>query len=160
MLIGNPGVFAIWCDAVGSWSTDCFKNGCFAYFIDGRLLLSLASTLGVDLNLLSALACIEGDAEDNRLFHLPCAEAYAELCARAFPSMDSSAEFSDYKHLVSVGSLLDEGHHVFLIKSGDQAKLIRGFKDDLSSVCESTLKLGEFQSVVLEAIDKSSNKEH
>lgn len=157
MLIGNPDSFAIWCDPVGSWSTDRFQNGCFAYFIGGKLLLSLGSTLGVDLNLLSALPCIQGETEDDRVFSLPRTQAYAELCARAFPSMDSDAEFSDYKHLVSVGSLLDEGHYVFLIESSGQAKLIQGLREDLSSVSEAILKRGEFQSVVLEAISKSGN---
>jgi len=154
MLIGNPDAFAVWYDPVGSWSTDRFQNGCFAYFVGGELLLSLGSTLSVDLGLLSVLPCIQGDTDDNRLFHLPCLQAYAELCARAFPSMDSGEEFSDYKHLVSVGSLLDEGHYVFLIGSGDQAKLIYGRRDDLTTVHEIVLKRGEFQAVVTEATGK------
>lgn len=155
MLVGNPDAFAIWCDPVDSWSTDHFKNGCFAYFIGGKLLLSLNSTLNVDLNLLSGLDCIAGDVVDERLFNLPASRAYVELVARAFPAMDSDAEDSDYKHLISVGSLLDEGHHVFLVESKEQAKLIAGFKDDLGSVREVLLRRGEFQKIVQGAIEKS-----
>jgi len=151
MLSGNPDTFAIWCDPVQSWSTDRFKNGCFAYFIGSEILWSLNSTLGVDLNLLSGLHCIKDSIEDDRLFSLPSAEAHIALYAQAFPSMDSDVDVSDYTHLVSVGGLLDEGHNVFLVESGDQAKLIYGFNDDLSSVREIALKRGEFQDVVLEA---------
>ena len=154
MLIGNPDSFAIWCDPVESWSTDQFKNGCFAYFIGRNALWSLRSTLGVDFNLLTQLHCLSNSVEDTRLFGLPHVEAYAELCRRAFPSMDSSATDSDYKHLVSVGSLLDEGHNVFLVESGDQAKLIYGFNDDYAGVRDVVLKLGEFQAVVAVAISK------
>lgn len=151
MLYGNPDAFAIWCDPVESWSTDHFKNGCFAYFLERELLWSLQSTLGVDLHALTGLYCIGNSVEDDRLFHMLTRETYVELCARAFPSMDSGAEHSDYTHLVSVGSLLDEGHNVFLVESGDTAKLIYGFNDDLSSVREITLKRGEFQAVVIDA---------
>jgi len=154
MLYGNPDVFSIWCDAVESWSTDGFQNGCFAYFIGGELLWSLRSTIGADMNLLTRLNCLAGSVEDARLFNLPCIEAYVELCALAFPSMDSSAERSDYTHLVSVGSLLDEGHNVFLVESGAKAKLIYGLNNDLSHVREVVIKRGEFQAVVTDATGK------
>jgi hypothetical protein len=154
MLSGDPNTFAIWFDPVESWSTDSFKNGSFAFFVGREILWSLQSTLGVDLNLLGKLHCIENGVQDGRLFGLPPVEAYSELCALAFPSMDSDVDYSDYTHLVSVGSLLDEGHNVFLIESGDQAKLIYGFNDDLSRVREVVLKRGEFQAVVADAADK------
>jgi hypothetical protein len=156
MLIGNPDTFAIWCDAVDSWSTDRFKNGCFSYFIGGELLWSMRSTLGVDLNLLSSLTCVKQSVDDERLFNLPITVAYAELVERAFPAMDSDAEDSDYKHLVSVGSLLDEGHDVFLVESGGQAKLLFGSRNETLTVREVILTRGEFQSVVRDAIAKSN----
>lgn len=155
MLIGNPDTFAIWCDAVESWSTDRFKNGCFSYFIGGELLWSLNSTLGVDLNLLSGVHCFKGDVVDERLFSLPASDAYIELCEKAFPDMDSDVEDSDYKHLASVGSLLDAGYNVFLVESKDQAKLIVGFKNDIASVKQVILNRGEFQQVVRDAIDRA-----
>lgn len=148
MLSGNPDTFAIWCDPVPSWSTDHFKNGCFAYFLGGEILWTLNSTLGVDLNLLSGLHCVTNSVEDDRLFSLPLVDAYKELCAKAFPSMDSNAGDSDYTHLVSVGSLLDKGYNVFLIESGDQAKLVYGFNDEISSIREIALSRGEFQTVI------------
>ena len=73
---------------------------------------------------------------------------------QSFPSMDSSAERSDYTHLVSVGSLLDEGHNVFLVESGAKAKLIYGLNNDLSHVREVVIKRGEFQAVVTDATGK------
>lgn len=155
MLSGNPDTFAIWCDAVESWSTDRFKNGCFAYFIGGEILWSLNSTLGVDLNLLSAMNCLKRSLEDADLFGLHAKDAYAELVARAFPSMNSDAEESDYRHLVSVGSLLDEGHQVFLVESGENAKLIFGRRIEPSVVHELVMPRGEFQSVVRDVLAKS-----
>ncbi|MFL9865183.1 immunity 42 family protein [Paraburkholderia fungorum] len=155
MLIGNPDSFAIWCDAVDSWSTDRFKNGCFAYFVGGELLWSLKSTLAVDLNLLSGLNCMKHSVEDVRLFNLPTSSAYAELVARAFPPMDSDAADSDYRHLVSIGSLLDDDNNVFLVESGEQAKLIFGSRSEISTSREVVLTRGEFQSVVRGAIAKS-----
>ncbi|TKC77197.1 hypothetical protein FAZ69_32920 [Trinickia terrae] len=152
MLIGDPDAFAIWYDAVDSWSTARFKNGCFAYFIGGELLWSLNSTLGVDLNLLSGLNCIKGSVEDEKLFGLPTSVAYAELVARAFPATDSDAENSDYAHLVSTGSLLDAGFRVFLVELEDQAKLIWGSRQEVSTIREVVLKRGEFQKVVQYAI--------
>jgi hypothetical protein len=154
MLVGNPDTFAIWCDAVDLWSTDRFKNGCFAYFIGGELLWSSNSTLGVDLNLLSGLNCIKYNVYDERLFNLPESITYAELVARAFPAMDSDAEDSDCKHLVSVGSLLDDGRYIFLVESGEQAKLIFGNRNETSTVREVVLKHGEFQAVVRDAIKR------
>ncbi|WJF91535.1 immunity 42 family protein [Paraburkholderia bonniea] len=148
MLIGNPDAFAIWCDAVDSWSTNDFKNGCFAYFIGGEIILSLNATLNVDLNLLSALFCIKETVDDERIFQLNASSAYTELIEQAFPATNSDAEFSDFKHLVSVGSLLDDGHLVFLIESGEQAKMIYGRGDDLSTIREIALGLGEFQTVI------------
>ncbi|NML96600.1 hypothetical protein HHL24_01290 [Paraburkholderia sp. RP-4-7] len=155
MLSGNPDTFAIWCDAVDAWSTDRFKNGCFAYFIGGEILWSSNSTLGVDLNLLSAMDCLKRNLEDADLFDLPAKDAYVVLVARAFPSMDSDAKESDYRHLVSIGSLLDDGHQVFLVESGENAKLIFGRRIEPSVVHEQVLPRGEFQSVVRDALTKS-----
>ncbi|WDR86721.1 immunity 42 family protein [Burkholderia ambifaria] len=152
MLIGNPDVFAIWCDSVESWSTDRFKNGCFSYFIGGNLIWSLNSTLGADINLLSSVNCLANDVEDKELFDLPASTSYAKLVEKAFPGMDSDAEFSDYTHLVSVGSLLDAGFQVFLVELGDRAKLIWGDEEDASVVHEFILTRGEFQRVVRDAI--------
>lgn len=154
MLTGNPDTFAIWCDAVDAWSTDHFKNGCFAYFIGGKQFLSLNSTLGVDFNLLSGLNCVRDNVDDERLFNLPVPNAYEELVVRAFPDMDSVAETSDYKHLASVGSLLDAGHQIFLVESGEKAKLIYGHLNTQSTVFEVILERDEFQSVVRDAIAK------
>jgi hypothetical protein len=154
MLSGNPDTFAIWCDAVDSWSTDRFKNGCFSYFIGGELLWSLNSTLGVDLNLLSGVNSITGDVLDERLFQLPASNAYNELVEKAFPDMDSEATDSDYKHLVSVGSLLDAGYNVFLVESAEQAKLIWSNRHGIPTVREVTLARGEFQQVVRDTIEK------
>lgn len=155
MLVGNPETFAIWCDSVDSWSTDRFKNGCFSYFIGGELLWSLDSTLGVDLNLLSGVNCITADVVDERLFNLPASDTYIELVGKAFPEMDSDAEDSDYKHLVSVGSLLDAGYNVFLVEFKEQAKLIWSKRNAMPAVREITLKRGEFQSVVRDILGKS-----
>jgi hypothetical protein len=155
MLSGNPDTFAIWCDAVESWSTDRFKNGCFAYFIGGEILCSLNSTLGVDLNLLSAMDGLKSSLEDADLFDLPAKDAYAELVVSAFPSMDSDAKESDYRHLVSIGSLLDDGHQVFLVESGENAKLIFGRRMEPSVVHELVIPRGEFQSAVRDALAKT-----
>lgn len=155
MLTGKPDTFAIWCDAVDSWSTDHFKNGCFSYFIGGELLWSLNSTLGADLNLLSGVNAVLADVVDEKLFKLPASDAYNELVEKAFPDMDSEAEDSDYKHLVSVGSLLDAGYNVFLVEFGEHAKLIWGKRDAIPSVREVTLARGEFQSVVNDAIRRA-----
>ncbi|WP_414448930.1 immunity 42 family protein [Burkholderia sp. 22PA0099] len=157
MLVGNPDNFAIWCDAVDLWSTDHFKNGCFAYFVGGELLWSLKSTIAVDLNLLSGLNCLKHSVEDVRLFNLPTSSAYSELVARAFPPMDSDAADSDYSHLVSIGSLLDDDNNVFLVESGEQAKLIFGRRSEMPTPREVILTRGEFQSVVHDLIAKSKN---
>lgn len=154
MLTGNPDTFAIWCDAVDAWSTDRFKNGCFAYFVGGELIVSLGATLGVEFNLLSGMNCINDEVVDERLFNLPPSSAYAELVEKAFPEMDSEAEESDYKHLVSLGSLLDEGHQIFLVESGNQAKLIFGNRKK-GNPREHILKRGEFQSVVLATLARA-----
>ncbi|MBF5013146.1 immunity 42 family protein [Burkholderia pseudomultivorans] len=154
MLFGNPDVFAIWCDSVELWSTDSFKNGCFSYFIGGNLIWSLNSTLGVDINLLSSVNCLGNDVRDDELFNLPALTSYERLVERAFPGMNSDARYSDYKHLVSVGSLLDDGFRVFLVESGDRAKLIWGDRGDASIVHEFILSRGEFQNVVRAAISR------
>jgi hypothetical protein len=154
MLSGNPDTFAIWCDAVDSWSTAGFKNGCFGYFIGGKLIWSNRSTLGVDLHGLSMLHCMKNAVEDIDLFNLPVGVAYQELCKRAFPSTDSSVENSDFSYFVSVESLSDDGHNVFLIECETHAKLIYGFNNDPESLCEITLRRGEFQEVAREAVAK------
>lgn len=154
MLSGNPGTFAIWCDAVDSWSTAGFKNGCFGYFIGDKLIWSIRSTLGVDLHRLSKLHCLSNAVEDVDLFNSSVDSAYYELCKRAFPPMDSEVESNDFTHLASVESLLDDGHNVFLVECAAQAKLIYGFNQDPSSIYEVALVRGEFQEVVREAIQK------
>ncbi len=154
MLSGKPEAFGIWCDSVDSWSTDRFKNGCLAYFIGGRLIWSLKSTLDVDWHMLTRLHCFNNDVENERVFDLPTKDAFSELCARAFPPMDGGAEHSDFTHLVSTESLSDDGHYFFLVESGNRAKLIYGLGDDLSSVFEVILMRGEFQSVVLDAVNR------
>lgn len=154
MLSGNPDTFAIWYDQVDSWSTDNFKNGCFGYFIAGELIWSLGSTLGVDIHRLSVLNSMNHPVEDEEMFNLPPDAAYERLCEQAFPSVDSDAEVSDFTHLVSAESLSDEGHYLFLVEHGEQAKLIAGFKDHISSVRQVFLRRGEFQEVVRDAIEK------
>lgn len=152
MLVGDPNRFAIWFDPVETWSTERFQNGSFAYFVGGRLLWSLKSTIGVDLHMLEGLECMDKSTENSRLFDLPTAKAYQEMCALAYPSMDSDVEDSDYTYVVSPQSLSDEGYCIFLIESNEKAKLIHGVDADLSSVQEFHLELGEFQRVVAAAI--------
>ncbi|HHY6927008.1 Imm42 family immunity protein [Burkholderia ambifaria] len=152
MLSGNPHTFAIWCDAVDSWSTSAFANGCLGYFMGGRLVWSGNSTLGVDLSMLARLYCMKNSVEDVDLFHRSPADAYRELCARAFPSLDSDAESNDFTHLVSAESLSDEGNYVFLIECAESAKLIYGFKEDENSIGEIVLGCGEFQSVIRDVL--------
>ncbi|NML97402.1 hypothetical protein HHL24_05480 [Paraburkholderia sp. RP-4-7] len=154
MLSGNPDSFAIWCDAVDLWSTPDFANGCLGYFMGGELIWSNRSTLGVDLSMLARLYCMKNSVEDADLFHRPPSDAYRELCERAFPSMDSAAESSDFTHLVSAESLSDEGHYVFLIEDEKMAKLIYGFKENSREIGEVVLACGEFQSVVRDALAK------
>ncbi|MCA7925295.1 immunity 42 family protein [Burkholderia cenocepacia] len=154
MLSGNPDTFAIWFDSVESWSTDGFKNGCFGCFIAGELIWSLRSTLGVDIHGLSLLNSMNNPVENEEIFNLPQNSSYKRLCKLAFPSLDSDAEFSDFTHLVSPESLSDEGYYMFLVEFGEQAKLISGFKEDLSSVRQVILKRGEFQDVVRGAMEK------
>ncbi|WP_322071666.1 immunity 42 family protein [Paraburkholderia bannensis] len=155
MLSGNPDTFAIWCDPVESWSTSKFQNGCLGFFIGGKLICSTRSTLGVDLHGLSLLHCMSNAVEDGLLLNLASIDAYRTLCERAFPSIDSEADTNDFSHLVSAESLSDEGHYVFLVEGSGQAKLIYGFKDDLQSVYEIVVGLGEFQSVVRDVLGKS-----
>jgi hypothetical protein len=154
MLFGNPDTFAIWFDSVESWSTDSFKNGCFGCFIAGELIWSLRSTIGVDLHGLSLLHAIDHSVENEEIFNLPPDLAYRRLCTLAFPSLDSDAEVSDFTHLVSPESLSDEGHYLFLVELGEQAKLIVGVHEDISSVRQVILNRGEFQEVVRNAIGK------
>jgi hypothetical protein len=154
MLSGNPDTFAIWCDAVDPWSTPAFANGCFGYFMGGRLIWSSRSTLGVDLSMLSRLHCMKNSVEDAHLFHFPPQDAYRELCKRAFPSMDSNAKVSDFNHLVSAESLSDDGNYFFLVEYAELAKLIYGFKENASEIVEVIFARGEFQSAVREAIKK------
>ncbi|MEY8174848.1 immunity 42 family protein [Burkholderia multivorans] len=154
MLSGNPDTFAIWFDPVESWSTDGFKNGCLGCFIAGELIWSLRSTLGVDLHGLSLLYSMKHSVENEEIFNLPIESAYNRLCELAFPSIDSDIEISDFTYLVSPESLSDEGHYLFLVELGEQAKLIAGVQDDLSSVREVILKRGEFQEVVRGAIEQ------
>lgn len=154
MLSGNPDTFAIWYDAVDSWSTSDFANGCFGYFMGGSLIWSDQSTLGVDLSMLSRLHCMKNSVEDADLFHLSSQDAYRELCARAFPSTDSDAKWSDLNHLVSAESLSDDGNYIFLIECNDLAKIIYGFKEDSRKIGEIILAHGEFQSVVRDALKK------
>ncbi|WP_269507235.1 immunity 42 family protein [Burkholderia sp. IMCC1007] len=154
MLSGNPDTFAIWFDSVDSWSTDSFKNGCFGCFIAGELIWSLRSTLGADLHRLSLMSIMNHPVENEEMFNLPPWFAYQRLCKLAFPSLDSDAEVSDFTYLVSPESLSDEGYYLFLVELGEHAKLISGFKEDLSSVRQVILKRGEFQDVVRGAIEK------
>ncbi|UYR09396.1 immunity 42 family protein [Ralstonia pseudosolanacearum] len=135
-----------------SWSNATFKNGCFGFFIGGRLIWSLRSTLGVDFSVLENRHCMKSSLENAALFYLPALDAYEELRMRAFPEMDSDAEDSDFDNLVSPESLLDDGYEVFLVESGKDAKLICGSnKGNSSDVFEFVLKCGEFQMVVREA---------
>ncbi|MBB6581621.1 immunity 42 family protein [Ralstonia solanacearum] len=154
MIVGDPYVFAIWLDVVDSWSSGRFRNGCLSYFINGKVVLSTNSTIGTDVALLESMECLKADAEDARLFELSASKAYAELYDRAFPSMDSTAEDSDYKHFVSPPSLMDEGHIFFLIESGEVAKLVYGFKGDASSITENSMRRGDFQAIVRGVIER------
>ncbi|WP_406806901.1 immunity 42 family protein [Burkholderia semiarida] len=151
MIFGDPNSFAIWFDRVDSWSTPDFENGCFAFFIGKTLICSQNSTLGVDLHLLSKLHCLGKSVEDDYIFNAPIAEAYSALYERAFPSADSDAESSDYTHLVSARSLLDEGHNVFLVESGSKARLIYGMDGKPVSVFDVFIDRGEFQRVICTA---------
>ncbi len=66
--------------------------------------------------------------------------------------MDSGAERSDFTHLISVGSLMDEGHNVFLVEAGNDAKVIYGLNNDLSTVFEHFLERGEVQVIAKKAV--------
>jgi len=155
MLSGNPDKFAVWYDAVDAWSTPKFANGCFGFFIGEEFVWSRRSTLGVDMHMLSQLHCMNHSVEDVALFERPVNAAYSELCSRTFPDVDSDATGNDFTHLVSAESLSDDGHYFFLVECGQRAKLIYGFKDEPNSVREILLGLGEFQSVVRDAIARS-----
>jgi len=153
MLSGNPTTFAIWFDAVDAWSTDRFQNGCLGYFIDGGLIWSPRSTLGVDMYLLSKLPCMTRSLENDTLFSAPASLAYEELCKRAFPELDADVDENDFTHLVSADSLSDDGVFVFLVESGSQARLMYGTKERPEPI-EVALPRGEFQAVVKEALVK------
>lgn len=157
MLSGNPDTFAIWCDPVKSWSTGKFQNGCFGFFVGGKLIISTRSTIEVDLYRLSQLYCMNNAVEDSHFFNLASIDAYRILCERAFPSIDFTAEHSDFTHLVSAESLSDDGHYLFLVENMGHAKLVYGFRDDPQSVFEVSVGLGEFQSVVRDALTNSRN---
>jgi hypothetical protein len=157
MLAGNPDAFAIWCDPVDIWSTDRFQNGYFGYLIGGGMVSSSRSTLGVDLHMLSRLHCMNHAVEDVGLFKLPPSIAYTELCMRAFPTLNSNVEVSDFSHLVSTESLSDEGNYVFLVECEGAAKLIYGYKENFNDAKEMVLMRGEFQKVVEGALKKSKD---
>jgi len=154
MISGDPYVFAIWFDSVDSWSTDRFKNGCLSYFLNGNIVVSTNSTIGTDVAMMEVMSCMKSDVEDIRLFELDPSKAYEELYERAFPGMDSTAEHSDYRHFVSPPSLMDEGHIIFLIESGESAKLIYGTRGDPSGVTEVVMRRGSFQSIVRDVVKK------
>ncbi len=154
MLSGNPDTFAIWCDSVDFWSTDEFKNGCLGYIIAGDLVWTTRSTLGVDLHMLAGLHCMTHAVEDARIFYLETDKAYSELCERAFPSSSSDASSNDFRNLVSAESLSDDGHYIFLVEYGNQARLIYGLKGDSSGAKDVVLERGEFQVVLNQAIEK------
>lgn len=154
MLIGNPDGFAIWCDSVAEWSDERFMNGCFAFFIDGSLIWSLRSTLGVDLHMLETLYCMGNSVENERIFNLPLERAYDELLGSAFPEIDSDAENNDFTYLASAESLSDDGYNVFLVEFEEQARLIYGLKRGDGLVRDAFIKRGEFQLVVREAIKR------
>jgi len=151
MIFGDPNSFSVWFDRVESWSTPDFENGCFAFFMSKTLICSQNSTLGVDLHLLSKLPCLEKSIEDDDIFNMPPAEVYSVLYERAFPSVYSDAESSDYTHLVSARSLLDEGHNVFLVESGSKARLIYGMDGKPLSLFDVFIDRGEFQRVIRSA---------
>jgi Immunity protein 42 len=152
MLVGNPDRFAIWFDAVDSWSTEQFNNGCIAYFFGGDPVWSLNSTLNTDISLLSVMKCMSEDVEDPDMYRLPVARAYEKLVKMAFPDVDSGDNESDYKHLVATGSLLDEGYRVFLVECDREAKIILCNEKSNSGVKEFILNRGEFQGVISEAV--------
>lgn len=154
MIFGDPDVFAIWLDKVDSWSNESFKNGSFGYFLGGELIWSLRSTLGVDVHMLRSTYVMNNSVEDETLFNLPPHMAYKNLCLRAFPSMDSEAEYSDFNNLVSSESLSDEGWNVFLVEFDVQAKIIFGFGSAESSVRQVIVERGYFQKIVKEMIVK------
>ncbi|WP_246831212.1 Imm42 family immunity protein [Pandoraea sp. SD6-2] len=145
----------MWFDQVDSWSNERFKNGCFGYFLGGEFVFSMKSTLGVDFYRLKSMYSMGNSVEDEELFKLPDQVAYKNLCSRSFPPLDSDAENSDFRYLVSAESLSDDGWYVFLVEFGTQAKLIFGFENDPNSVGQVVLERGEFQRVVAESIEKS-----
>lgn len=160
MLTGNPDNFAIWFDAVDEWSTDYFKNGCMAYFIDGRIFYSLNSTLNTDVNLLSSMNCMTHSVENRELYEMPALHAYRKLVEGAFPETDSGAEDSNYTHLITCGSLLDLGLRAFLVEYGEMAKIIWRSDGDKSEAAEVLLKRGEFQEIVADTVKKYENSFH
>lgn len=154
MIVGSPENFAIWLDPVDSWSSYQFNNGCLAYFIGGRIFLSIHSTIDVDVSNLAALRCMSESIDDEELFSESTLIAYEHLCARAFPDMDSDMVESDFTHFVSTESLSDNGHNIFLVESAESSRVIYGFGGDLSTVFDVSLRKGEFQSIVRKLIDK------
>lgn len=153
MLVGDPDRFAIWLDAVESWSTDYFDNGCLAYLVGGRTVVSFNSTLNSDISLLSSMCCMGESVQDCDLFSLPASLAFSKLVERAFPQVDSGSNQSDYKHVITVGSLLDEGCRAFLIEESEKAKIIMCEGKINPEITEIILVRGEFQEVVSKAVE-------
>ncbi|WP_247423046.1 Imm42 family immunity protein [Ralstonia pseudosolanacearum] len=154
MIFGDPNLFSVWFDPVELWSTNSIKNGCLSYVIGGKFISTAKSTIGADITQMSALECLRRDIGDGGIFDLPVREAYKVLCDRAFPSVDSGANCSERTYLVSVGSLLDDGHNIFLLNSESKSKLICGCDGGSGeSVFELILDNGVVESVIRGSID-------
>ncbi|MDB0569134.1 immunity 42 family protein [Ralstonia solanacearum] len=154
MIFGDPNFFSVWFDTVESWSTNSIKNGCLSYVIGGRFISTENSTIGVDIGQMSELECLRRNIGDGGIFDLPAREAYEVLCDRAFPSVDSGNNYSERIHLVSVGSLLDDGHNIFLLNSKSRARLICGRDGEPKEhVFDLILDEGLVESVIKESVD-------
>lgn len=154
MLFGDPYKFALGFDVVPNWSDSAIHNGLFYYYMDGLLVPQETYTASIGTNVMNLrnLDCMNLSLESKELFSLPLKELYCRLHQRAFPVSESDVDKSDYSHLISTESLLDQDHIFFLVNWEKMSKVIYGRWLDVGSFREATFSRGTFEAAAKDLI--------
>lgn len=128
MIIGDPYRFALIFDEVKEWCYgSCNSNGHFAFCMDGKMLPGNIINAVNDNALAKVLDKLKNAPEDSELFAMDAAPAFEKLYDLVYPT--DSVSDNDYRFELAPEEVIDEGYHVFLVRSGDTIRILGAHQD-------------------------------
>lgn len=133
MLIGDPYKFAIFINTVKEWNIDdTFYSGVLLFSVDGGLFPKEIFNTTLIFEIQQLKENLMNIGADERLYHMPKDEAFAEIYNITF-SEDTD---NDYRFDITPCEFSDHNCYVFAVGNGEQVRILAA--SDLNYITEES----------------------